>query len=437
MKKVPLILLAALLFLLVRNLPLCLLMPLWAHGDEIGHFDYILKLTRGQIPQPTDLIESDLFLLHKVHYDSRYISKFRLRIHRPEELGLARYSYEAQQPPLSYAILGLFQKISLSLNAPMVLQVKLLRVVTLLATALGLVFLYLGLKGAKIQETYFYLPLLFIPLLVKEMFFSLNTDSFSFLFGCMAIMGAILLFKNPTSWKYWLWLSMGVVLAMWTKVTNGFLLVLCPLLAFFLWREVREKKVIRYAVIFFLVTLILSSPWYLYNLARFSNPFSSLHEVPFPKIPTQQLSFSAFKGFIYPFFITMFRGEFVWHGEHFHFITGFPSLLLFILLPLIIFLLGFLVFFFPFKGQNAPLNRFLILSGFMTLCAFCVAYFAVGGMPFYQARYAYGALYLLMFVFAAGWKRLSPASDWIFLIPMGGLFLYQAVYTAIILKNVF
>ena len=95
MKKVSLILLAALLFLLVRNLPLCLLMPLWAHGDEIGHFDYVLKLTRGQIPQPTDLIESDLFLLHKVHYDSRYISKFRLKIRRPEGLGVARYSYDA------------------------------------------------------------------------------------------------------------------------------------------------------------------------------------------------------------------------------------------------------------------------------------------------------------------------------------------------------
>ena len=67
MKKETLILFAAITFLFLRNIPLCLFMPIWSHGDEIGHFDYILKLSRGHLPQPTDLIESQLFLLHKVH----------------------------------------------------------------------------------------------------------------------------------------------------------------------------------------------------------------------------------------------------------------------------------------------------------------------------------------------------------------------------------
>ena len=437
MKKESLILFAAITFLFLRNIPLCLFMPIWSHGDEIGHFDYILKLSRGHLPQPTDLIESQLFLLHKVHYDSRYISTARMHIQSHEELGLAQYSYEAQQPPLPYILLNFFRKALLFFNPPLLLQVKLLRIISLLAAALGLIVIYLGLKAANIHNVYFYFPLLFIPLLVKDLFFSLNTDCFSFLFGSLAIAGVIRLFKKPNSIKNWLWLSLGTVLAMWTKIPNAFLLTLWPVFLFLLWRKFPNRKVLKQFLIFFLLVLLFSSPWYVYNLTRFSSPFENLKALPFPEVIAPQLSLFAFNFFISGFFITLFRGEFVWNGSHFQILNGLGGEISLYVIPIILFFLGFMCFFFPYDRQNSFLLSFLILGGLISLCAFCFAYFTVNGVPFYHARYSYGALYLYMFVFTAGWKRLSPKKDYVLIIPLVGLLLYNAVFTFTLLPRIF
>jgi len=94
----------------IRNAPLALILPLWSHGDEIGHFDYVLKLERGKLPRPHEFIESSLFLLHKVCYDGRYIyGQRKISIRTPKDLGLAAYSYEANQPPLPYLIMAAFR----------------------------------------------------------------------------------------------------------------------------------------------------------------------------------------------------------------------------------------------------------------------------------------------------------------------------------------
>ncbi|MFC2142031.1 hypothetical protein ACFLR7_03755 [Acidobacteriota bacterium] len=437
MKKESIILFVAISFLILRNFPLCLLMPIWAHGDEIGHFDYILKLNRGHLPQPTDYIESQLFLLHKVHYDTRYTTTSGYRIQSHEELGLAQYSYEAHQPPLPYIVLSFFRKAMLFFNPPLLLQVKLLRIISLLAVALGLIVIYLGLKAAKIQEVVFYIPLLIIPILVKDMFFSLNTDCFSFLFGSVVVAGAIRLFKEPCSAKNWLWLSLGTVLAMWTKIPNAFLLALWPVLVFLLWRKFPNKKVLKQALIFFLLVLLFSSPWYVYNLTRFSSPFESLSALPFPDVPTPERSLKALSHFFFGFLITLFHGEFVWNGSHFHFLSRLSEEILFNGIPIIFFLLGFTCIFFPYDKKHLFLFRFLILGGGISLFAFCFAHFTVGGVPFSLARYAYGALYLYIFVFTAGWKRLFSAKDSVLIIPLVGLFLYHVVYTYLLLIRVF
>jgi len=435
-KRNAIILVAALSFLFIRNLPLCILMPLWSHGDEIGHFDYVLKLSRGHIPRSTDIIEPDLFELHRDHYDSRYLTPDRFDIFELEHLGLAQYSYEAHQPPLPYLIFSFFKFALSTLNISMLLQLKLLRIISLLAVGLGITLVYLALKKAVLQNSYYYMPLLFIPLLVKDMFFSMNTDSFSFLFGCLAVAGAILLFKNPLRSKYWIILTLGTVFSLWSKIPNAYLFALWPLLILFLWRKSRDKTVFRKFVLFFLIALILSSPWYLYNLSRYQNPFSNITEIPFPNVPKFKMSVDGFRLFFHPFCRTLVRGEFVWLGDHFKILSGLPLLLFVDILPILIFTLGFSSFFFPFKGQDNPRTLFLILAAMTALAAFLFAHFAVGGMPYYHIRYAYGALYLYMFLVAVGWKRIWPANDLIFILPVGGLILYQVVYTTIMVQKV-
>ena len=436
-ERAKLILLAAIAFLLIRNVPLCLLMPLWTHGDEIGHFDYILKLGRGHLPRPMDLIESQLFLLHKVHYDSRYMTSSKVSIENHESLGLGQYSYEAHQPPLPYLLLNLVRKALLLLKPPLLLQLKLLRIFTLLAATLGLIVIYFGLKTAKIHQTYFYMPLLFIPLLVKDMFLSLNTDCFSFLFGSVAIAGVIRLFNKPDSIRNWLWLSVGTVLAMWTKIPNAFLLIFWPLLLFFICKKYPDKKILKPFLICFLIVLVLSSPWYAFNLVRFSNPFVFLEDLPFPKIDTPQFSLSSLNFFISGFFITLFRGELIWDGIHFQILRGPGAKIFLYLIPILFFSLGFLCLIFPLDRQNAFLLRFLLLGAGVSFCAFCFAYYTVGKTPFYHARYAYAALYLFMLVFTAGWKRIFPKTDLVFIVPLAGLLFFHAFFSYAYLSRVF
>lgn len=436
-QKTKIIFFAAIAFLLARNIPLCFVLPLWTHGDEIAHLDYILKLGRGHIPQPKDLIEPQTFLLHKAHYDSRYVLTFKTSIQDYKELGLGQYSYEAHQPPLPHLLLNLVRKGFLLFKPSLLLQLKFLRVFTLLSAALGLIVLYLGLKAAGIHRLLFHIPLLFIPLSVKDMFFSLNTDCFSFLFGSVFIAGAIRLFNKPDSIRNWIWLSAGTVLALWTKIPNAFLLVLWPVLFFSLRKKFPDRKILKTFLFFFLTVLILSSPWYVANFVRFSNPFVYLEGLPFPEVETPQFSLSALKIFFSGFFTTLFRGELVWNGTHFRILDDTSGAIFIFFVPILFFLLGFLCVFVPVDKKNLFLLRFLLMNAGITIAAFCIAYFMVGETPFYLARYSYAALYLHMLVFTAGWKRIFPRKNSWLILPLAGLLIYNAFFTTSFLTKVF
>lgn len=163
------------LFLLVRNLPLCFLMPIWAFGDEIGHFDYVMKLNRWHLPNPHEQIEASLFLFHKANWDSRVISTVRFQAIRSiKDMGLSGYSYEAHHPPLPYLILSLIRFALVLKKLPLMLQVKIMRIICLLTIVLGLIIIYIFLSRNKVNNILFYLPLGFIPLLAQDMYFSIN-----------------------------------------------------------------------------------------------------------------------------------------------------------------------------------------------------------------------------------------------------------------------
>jgi hypothetical protein len=119
------LLIVGLAFLWIRNAPLSLLLPPWSHGDEIGYFDYVKKIGRGHLPRPDESIEPAVFRLHKARYDGRYISLNRkMRSVMPRDLGLAAYSYEAQQPPLPLLLLAAFRWPMKEAGMPLLAQVK-------------------------------------------------------------------------------------------------------------------------------------------------------------------------------------------------------------------------------------------------------------------------------------------------------------------------
>lgn len=422
------IFLLALCFLLIRNIPFCFILPLWSHGDEIAHFDYVLKLNRGRIPNPVEYIETSVFALHKKHWDNRIITYHKSHgIQNIEDLRLAGHSYEGNQPPLPYLIMALFRNFLLFLNIPLLLQVKLLRVLALFPVFFGLIIIYKGLRWAKIHHPVYYYPLFFIPLLCQDMFFSINTDSYSFFFASLAVVGVISLFTNSHSRKGWILLSAGVILSLWTKATNAFLLVLWPALIIFFWIKNKDKKKILTALLVLLITIVFSSPWYIYNQMRFSDPFRYTAELDYPEVSPRPLSFSSIRDFASSFMCTLLRGEYIWHGKCIEVFAEMGNTIVLLIIPLIIFTAGFLSFFFYFDPSEKNL-KYLILCGAGTVFAFFLAHSFIGGLPYYHARYAFGGLYFIMFVYAAGWKKIIPSEPYNFYIPAALLLSYNLLY---------
>lgn len=436
-----LILILAITFLFLRNVPLCFIMPLWSAGDEIGHFDYVLKLNRGHFPEHTEYIESSLFLLHRAYWDNRYFTEEKAhQIREPEDLGLAAYSYQANQPPLPHMIMALFRKVFLLLNFPMLLQIKLLRITSLLAVACGLLFIYSGLRKTNVQNHLFYYPLLFIPLLAQDLFFSINNDVFAFLGASFAIMRMIYVFKNPHLLKNWAWLSVGVSLAMWMKVTNAFLFVLWFILTIFLWQRKKGKKIIVVSILFLLLALLFSSPWYIYNQVRFSSPFGlqfvENSDIPFPKFSPVPVTFNNFRMFVYAFSRTLFRGELFWNGRYFDVILGLTNNLVLTYLPLVIFLAGFVSFFIYYDRSNREISRFFLLSGLVIFSALLFIYFFIGKIGAYHARYAFGGIYFIMFFYAAGWRKLLNSDKLALYVPSVVLLAYNLLYLFVLIPKV-
>ena len=435
-----LILVTGLSFLFIRNIPLCFIMPLWSHGDEIGHMDYALKLNRGHFPGLTEYIEPSLFLLHKANYDNRYLTNHpRHNIQKLDDMGLAAYSYEANQPPFPYLIIALFRRILSSFNVSFLLQVKLLRLLSLFAFSLGLVLIYLGMKTAKISNPFYYYPLLFIPLLAQDMYFSINTDSFAFLGGCFVIMMMILLFKNPSSMKNWILLFLGVSIALWMKATNAFYFILWPILTVFLWNKKPNKKILLPSILFLLLAILLSSPWYVCNKIRFSGffgyQFTGAPEVPYTPYALRPVSIATLIEFVFAFIGTLFRGELLWNGRYFDVLYGWPNYIFIIIFNLFIFLVGVISFFKYFDYSNRKISRFFIIGGIVSIFTFVFLHFTIAGIPFYHARYAFGGLCFIMFIYAAGWRRLLNSDALSLFVPAGWLLTYNLVLTSnLILK---
>jgi hypothetical protein len=416
----------AILFLLIRNTPLCILMPLWAFGDELGHVDYVFKISRGHIPQPEEYIESSLYLLHRVQTKTFQTPPQRsLSTRRMNDLPLLGHSYEAHHPPLAYFILSIFQRGFHLFGLPIIWQIRLLRIACCLAIVAGISFLFLIFQKLKFSLEY-HISLLFIALLSQDMYFSVNTDAFSFLFGSMAIGAALLVVRNPDARPGWTLLSASIVLSLWVKATNLYLLLLWAILCWIFVRENRSQ--VKKIWIFALGTLLFSSLWYFYNYWRFSNFFVS-RDLPFPPRPPRYFSLASIQYFFTSFLNTLFRGGLFWKGKWFEAFSRLFNVFLLNVVPGVVFVAGFLSYKKILKKRDRAADQIVLSLGIWAWLGLFLGFALVGGVAYNGARFAFGILFPLMFLYAYGWKMVIPWKRVALIIPSSILFVYNLIYS--------
>jgi hypothetical protein len=431
-------LVASLVFLLARNLPLCISLPIWIFGDEMAHLDYALKLQKGHVPQPLDFIEPELFAFDRDHRDTRFVTE---KVTSPpknvSELGFGGYSYAARHPPLPHLIFILVKGILSPFRFSLLVQVKILRVISLLTVAVGIYFLYRGIRGVGCLNPVFYSPLLLIALLAQDTYFSINTDAFSFCFFSFSFAQMINLISKPISKKHWMLLALGTILALWTKITNILLFPLWFLLLLHFIRENKRKKIIALFLGSLFVAVLLSSPWYIYNLIRFGNPFTFRYGI-IPGEPAFRafvLNWSNLKTFVLAFTRTLFRGEMLWHGHYLDILPlGLRNIAISII-PLLIFLIAAFPVFNP-SQKEIKLVMFIRRGAVVTMLILIGGYFLLGKIPYYHARYSLGTLYLLMFMITWGWRKALRSDVAACIVPALLMMIYNVVFTGTLLNNI-
>jgi hypothetical protein len=429
-----------LVFFLVRNLFLSLGMPLWVAGDEMAHVDYALKLSRGHIPETMDRIEPELFELHKEHWDHRYLTEGeRPDISDPQNLGLGAYCYQANHPPLPHLILAFFRKILQFLGLSLLLQIKFMRMISVLAALLGMLAILIELHKKPNLGAVYFMSLMCLPLLAQDMFFCVNNDVYSFLFGCLTVVGMLRLYEDPHSHKNWLLLSLVVALALWVKLTNILLLGLWVLFSLSLFIIKRDKKLILPSFMYFFLTLILSSPWYIFSQIRYHSIWATrigadnLGVFNYYPSPFTLLSFWQF---LRAFSRTFFRGEMLWQGEYFDLFSEGMNDVFLTLVPLFFIATGIFAGLRIVKSSADIQGRFFTLSGLAVVMALLYGHFLWGNIPYYHARLAMGSFYFLMFPLALGALKVFRSEKFAYATLFLGLFLYNFFYSLLLLIRV-
>jgi hypothetical protein len=204
-------------------------LPIWSPRDEIAHFDYIDRLTDGAFPNPHADISPHTLALSTEHFAWIKPGAFD---GTASSMGVAGKSYEAEQPPLYYALLAIPHRFLRDRVSPE-LDVRALRLLSLSFVLLATV---LVLVTARAMDSF--APSLGIAGLIAALMLSvtnvasyatLGNDSLSALGGALALFFFVRALQNPESLLYPFSLATIVSISiLLVKPTNAALL-LAPL----------------------------------------------------------------------------------------------------------------------------------------------------------------------------------------------------------------
>lgn len=214
------------------------------------------------------------------------------------------------------------------------------------------------------------------------------------------------------------------------------------LLILFLFIKYRQqqfvaKNILTKGSVFLVVSLIFSSPWYIYNLIRLGHPLAILDNsqiIGFPLYPVKTISLANFLEFMRSLTRTIFRGEFIWRGNYFDVLPLWVNDILITILPLIFFIFGLGYLFKISSGRNGDQTswrNFFLIIGASVIVVLLIGYFFIGKIPYYQGRLVFCCLYFVIFVFGAGWIRKFKENK-LSLVGLAGWFL---IYNFLVMVN--
>lgn len=466
-------LVAALVFLFLRNVPFALRVPVNTFGDELGRIDCVMKLGRGHLPHPADFIERRLLRFLYQDTPQRYLPR-----KLPDPHWLASYTFQAVHPPLVPLLLLPWFKLFAALGLTLTWQIKLLRIVCLLPVAGGMWLIWR--HAGRIGSVPWLASALSLPLLANDMYFAVNSDTFSLLFGAWALVEMARLIREPGARRRWVGLVSALFLALGTKVVNGLLLLPWGVMTLIQFRRQPGWRTLRRSACWLGAGLALSGGWYLLNRLNFGYlfwyPQGRLVGV-FPVLPVG-FNLATMASFFTAFSQTLLRGELFWRGGYFNalslnwsrcLLTGVPALLyllgawallrdrfalrrhiawlmpvLWVTVPIGVYLgkPGWLValpgpllatgIWSLLRGGIASAeadDRLLLTTGLLLPLAMLAGHAWVGGFPYYHGRYSMALLPCLIGIVAAGWRTLPRPlfSPWLPVLALLGHNLAYAV----------
>jgi hypothetical protein len=219
----------------VENISTIFKSNIWDVRDEMQHFDYINAISEGYIPKSDQLISvyTKSLFPEPAWQDSFWIARdYHTNV-----------SWEANQPPLYYAVLAIPNIIIKNISVAPKTYIYILRSISLFMVLCAVVILLLAAKS-KISFWHYsaLLSAIIVSYTAKD-YATLGNDNLSTLFGALIF---YLFTRNDSEVKGILWMvAISSFAAAFVKLSNAILLVPCGLLILLHWKLFTKRDVFR------------------------------------------------------------------------------------------------------------------------------------------------------------------------------------------------
>jgi len=208
---------------------------IWSPMDELAHYDYIDRLSSGQLPRADDSISS-----YSAAITAEYFGFPEIASDDPVAVRSAGRSYEANQFPLYYALMAAPNWLLKQLAVPPPVEVRILRsfdVVFHIGAALIVVRIFAELSTMLGLEPLFGYFVACLMASVRLLYrFQISPDQLTPLLGVIFVYLLVRLWRTGKS-SYLGWSALVVSLAFLTKPASGILYLVWILSAVIFYRR--------------------------------------------------------------------------------------------------------------------------------------------------------------------------------------------------------
>lgn len=247
----------------VCNIVYTIHQPIWSPRDEIGHYDYIDRLSSFELPSPSDDISDYTFEITMQNFTWIKPDGFD---QTKAGMGLAGKSYEAQHPPVYYTALALPNRLIKLTGVSPTAHIRLLRVLQIFFMISGILVLipiFKELQALFGIDSFFGLFLSLCILLTNtDYYYSLGNDNLSMLVCNIAVLFYLVAWRKDKS-VYAFAAAFFTALCFLVKYTNGLMFIPHGIYCAMLLR--RRKSVSCRLIITFLLPFLIVGLYMIFN----------------------------------------------------------------------------------------------------------------------------------------------------------------------------